>query len=92
MVTNTHNYINYRDGKRLQGNTYQPINIEDNVWIGANCVILGGVRIVNGTVVAAGSVVNKSLDKTDSIYGGIPAKQLKKFVKNESFSKDKEEM
>lgn len=35
----------------------KPITIEDNVWIGANSVICGGVTIGNGSVIGAGSVV-----------------------------------
>ena len=38
-----------------------PITIGNNVWIGAQCVILPGVTIGDDTVVAAGSVVNRSL-------------------------------
>ena len=38
-----------------------PIILEDNVWIGSNCVILKGVKIGTGSVVAAGSVVTKDV-------------------------------
>ena len=53
-----------------------PIEIEDDVWIGANVTILKGVHIGRGCVVAAGAVVNKSLPPY-SICGGIPAQVLK---------------
>lgn len=44
--------------QRLDGvGTSKPITIEDNVWIGANSVICGGVTIGNGSVIGAGSVV-----------------------------------
>ena len=52
------------------------IAIEDNVWIGANCIILPGVRIGYGSVISAGSVVNKSIPAM-CIAGGNPAKVLK---------------
>lgn len=60
-------------------NTYgdaQSIVIEDNVWIGANCIILPGVRIGFGSIIAAGSVVTKSIPSM-CIAGGNPAKVIK---------------
>ena len=57
--------------------TADKIIVEDDVWIGANCTILQGVKIGRGAVVAAGAVVNKNLDDF-KIYGGIPAKEIKK--------------
>ncbi|WP_313803787.1 acyltransferase [Flavobacterium sp.] len=55
-----------------------PIVIEDNVWIGANCIILGGTRIGKGTVISAGSVVKGDIPPM-SIYGGNPAKLIKSY-------------
>jgi acetyltransferase-like isoleucine patch superfamily enzyme len=52
------------------------IVIGNDVWIGANSVILPGVHIGNGAVIAAGSVVNKDVAPY-SIVGGVPAKFLK---------------
>lgn len=54
----------------------QNVTIEDDVWIGANAIILKGVTIGKGSVIAAGSVVTKSFPPY-SIIGGIPAKLLK---------------
>jgi len=45
----------------------KPIKIGNNVWVGANCVILKGVTIGDGAVIAAGSVVRKDV-LPDSIY------------------------
>jgi acetyltransferase-like isoleucine patch superfamily enzyme len=53
------------------------IILEDDVWIGTDSLILSGVRLSRGTVVAAGSVVTKSTDPY-SIIGGNPAKLIKK--------------
>src|SRR5690606_13730549 len=45
----------------LQGYEKQPVVIEDDVWLGANVFIAPGVTIGRGTIVAAGSVVNKNI-------------------------------
>ncbi|MBP1629394.1 MAG: hypothetical protein H6Q15_287 [Bacteroidetes bacterium] len=54
-----------------------PPNIEDEVWIGANVVILKGVNIGNGAIIAAGAVVTKDVPSME-IWGGVPAKFIKK--------------
>jgi acetyltransferase-like isoleucine patch superfamily enzyme len=51
------------------------IFIEDDVWIGAGCAILTGVKIGTGSVIAAGSVVNKNVEHY-SIMAGAPAKTI----------------
>lgn len=43
--------------------------IEDNVWIGANCVILDGVTIGSGSIIGAGSVVKKNVPKNKIVHG-----------------------
>ena len=53
-----------------------PIVIEDHVWIGMNAIILKGVTIGEGSIVAAGSVVNKDVP-AHCMVGGVPAKVLK---------------
>lgn len=65
------------------------VNIEDDVWVGANVTILMGVTIGRGSVIAAGAVVNKSCPPY-SIIGGIPAKILKqRFSINEILNHEK---
>lgn len=54
----------------------KPIIIEDDVWIGANSIILKGVTIGARSIVGAGSVVTKSFP-SDSIIAGNPAKLIK---------------
>jgi acetyltransferase-like isoleucine patch superfamily enzyme len=55
---------------------YAPPVIENDVWIGGNAVILQGVKIGTGAVVAAGAVVTKDVEPY-AIVGGIPAKFIK---------------
>ncbi|WP_282133262.1 CatB-related O-acetyltransferase [Cellulophaga baltica] len=51
-------------------------NIGEDVWIGANACIMAGIEIGNGAIIAAGSIVTKSI-KPYSIYGGNPAKLIR---------------
>jgi len=54
-----------------------PIIIGEEVWIGVNCIILKGVTIGRGAVIAAGSVVRTNVGEYE-IVGGVPAKLIKK--------------
>lgn len=63
----------------------QDIVIEEDVWCGANVVILKGVTIGRGSIIAAGSVVTKDIPRY-CIAGGIPAKLLKKRMTDEEIS------
>ncbi len=53
------------------------VTIEKQVWVAANCTILKGVTIGEGSVVAAGSVVTRSVPPY-SIVGGNPARVMRK--------------
>lgn len=59
-----------------QGHTSEKIVIEDDVWIAASAMILKGVRIGKGAVVAAGAVVNRNVEPY-TVVGGVPAKKIK---------------
>ena len=70
---------NFDDTEKLideQGVSTNPVTIEDDVWIGANAVILPGVTIGNHCVVAAGAVVTKDVPP-HSLVAGVPAKVIK---------------
>lgn len=54
---------------------HNPVVIEDEVSIGSNCIILKGVTIGKGSIVAAGSVVMQDIPPY-SIYGGSPARHI----------------
>jgi acetyltransferase-like isoleucine patch superfamily enzyme len=69
----------YDDPTRLirqQGITAQGIAIEDDVWIGANAVILDGVTVGRGSIIGAGAVVANDIPPY-SIAVGAPAKPIK---------------
>lgn len=62
---------------RLEGwQSVSDIEIGDNVWIGANCTILSGVKIGNNTVIGAGSIVTKDIPENTLAYG-VPCKIIK---------------
>lgn len=71
---------NHNFGRRdvpimAQGHQAGYVEIEEDVWIGANCVILPDVRIGRGAVVGAGAVVTRSVAPF-AIVGGVPARQI----------------
>ena len=70
---------NFEDPTRKideQGISTKPVMIGDDVWIGANAVILPGVTIGHHVVVAAGAVVTKDVPD-NSVVAGVPAKLIK---------------
>lgn len=56
--------------------TMQETTIGEDVWIGANAIIMSGIRVGNGAIIAAGSVVTKNVEDY-SIVGGNPAKFIR---------------
>ncbi|KQN69739.1 acyltransferase [Devosia sp. Leaf64] len=60
----------------LQKHESRGITIGDDVWVGANAVIVDGVTIGRGAVIAAGAVVSKDVPEM-AIVGGVPAKVLR---------------
>lgn len=60
-----------------QGYNYKPVIIGNNVWIGASAIVLPGVTVGENSVIAAGSVVTKSIEP-GSLVGGNPARVIKK--------------
>ena len=81
------NNVNIIGGDHYYKNVYLPIIfagreklketiIGDDVWVGAHSIIMTGVCIGNGSIIAAGSVVTKDVPPY-SIVGGTPAKFVK---------------
>lgn len=73
-----HNYEDVEQYFDKQGVVTSPIVIEDDVWVGANSVILPGITIGRHSVIAAGSVVTQSVPPY-SVCAGVPAKILKQY-------------
>jgi len=71
-----HNYTKANEPYRYQGITRKGIKIGKNCWIGSKVTILDGVHIGDNCVIAAGTVVTKSMP-SNSVIGGIPAKVIK---------------
>ena len=63
------------------------IHIEDDVWIGHAVTIIRGVTIGEGSIVGANSLVTKDIHPY-SIYGGIPAKLIRKRFSSEEERKE----
>ena len=90
MITSYHKYdggdaIPYDSKEDID----KDIIIEDNVWLGDRVIILGGVKIGEGAIIQAGSVVIKDIPKY-AIAGGHPAKVFK-YRDIEHYEKLKEE-
>ncbi len=77
IIPANHNFSRVDIPINQQGTNSKGIIIEDDVWIGAGCKILDGVTIAKGTIIAAGSVVNKSTESF-SIVAGVPARVIKR--------------
>jgi acetyltransferase-like isoleucine patch superfamily enzyme len=81
-----HNYtqigVPIRLASRIRDSDYnwkglnEKVIIECDVWIGYGSIILSGVKICKGSIIAAGSVVTRDVEPY-SIYAGVPAKKLK---------------
>ncbi|WP_201607906.1 acyltransferase [Psychrobacter immobilis] len=76
VVSGNHSFLgnSFRFGKSIS----QPIVIEEGSWISANCSILSGAVLPCRSILAAGSVLNKAFSEEKSLYGGSPAKFIKR--------------
>lgn len=76
IMSTDHNYSDMNTPIKDQGIENKTTIIHDNVWIASGVRILAGTVINSGTIVAAGAVAKNEL-KSNSVYGGIPAKFIK---------------
>ena len=65
--------------------TSKPITLEDDVWIGANTVVCGGVTIGRGSVIGAGSVVTKDIPE-NVIAVGNPCRVIRKITEKDKIN------
>ena len=74
LITSYHNIgpHDFRGGKSQTA----PIIVGNGCWIGAHCTILPGVKIADGCVIGANSLVTKDTEP-DGLYVGSPAKRIK---------------
>ena len=70
IMTGSHNIQH----KKFPG-VYEKITIHDYAWLGVGCIILKGVTIGKGAVVAAGAVVTKDIPDY-TVFGGVPAHKI----------------
>jgi acetyltransferase-like isoleucine patch superfamily enzyme len=83
IVPSNHRFDDTTRLIREQGLTKLGIKIEHDVWIGAQCVILDGVTVGKGSVIGAGSVVNKTLPP-GSVAVGSPARRVAERFSNQN--------
>ena len=74
-------FVEHTDDELL-ASLNEPVIIEDDVWLGANAVVLPGCRVARGAVVAAGAVVTRDVGPYE-IVGGVPAKVIRKRFSDE---------
>ncbi|MBO7611914.1 MAG: acyltransferase [Elusimicrobia bacterium] len=79
ILSSNHNIPNNKEQIFTAGHTSKDVIIEKDVWIGAGCIILPGVTIGEGAVIAAGSVVTKDVAPF-TIVGGCPAKLIRERI------------
>jgi maltose O-acetyltransferase len=62
--------------KRAGSDYSRPIVVEDGCWIGANVILLSGVRVAAGCIIGAGAVVTSDTEP-DGVYVGVPARRVR---------------
>lgn len=75
IITANHRFSSRSIPIRQQGYEGAPIHIGQDVWLGCHVVVLPGVIIGDGAVIAAGAVVTKNIPAYE-VWGGLPAKKI----------------
>lgn len=76
IYTKNHRFESLEIPMQYQGHTTEKVIIGNDVWIGANSIILPGVIISDHAIIAAGSIVTKDVPEY-AIVGGVSAKIIK---------------
>ncbi|MBZ6076258.1 acyltransferase [Microvirga puerhi] len=77
IVSTSHHHSDATRPIREQGSSASKVTICDDVWLGAHAIVLAGVTIQPGSIIAAGAVVLKDVPEF-AIFGGVPARLLRK--------------
>ncbi len=85
MIITSNNEIHLDPSTMKRVHYDEPIVIKKNVWIGSNAVILSGVTVGEGSVVAAGAVVTKDVPPY-TLVGEVPARIIKKVEHSDTYS------
>lgn len=88
ILTGSHDFSNYSKPMMFQGQVCGPIEIEEDVWLGANVVVLPDVKIGRGSIIGANSVVTENVPEF-AIMGGAPAKLIRYRFNGEDLVKAK---
>lgn len=75
-----HSFSN--DSFRFGPTIGRPVLISEGSWVAGNCTITAGSVLPPRSILAAGAVLTSKLDKSDCLYGGIPAKFIKEINEN----------
>jgi acetyltransferase-like isoleucine patch superfamily enzyme len=65
------------DSSNIRGHNSDSIKFGNNIWIGANTIILPGVEIADNIIIGAGSIINKSIEGANCLYAGNPGRRIK---------------
>jgi len=76
ILSSEHDFSSTKLDIRSQGLLSKATRIGDDVWIGSNAIILGGVTIGNGAIIAAGAVVTHDVGELN-VVAGVPARVIK---------------
>ncbi|NHU47589.1 acyltransferase [Rhodococcus sp. A14] len=74
FITSNHEMEDPRS--RAGAGSVHPIEVRDGAWIGSAAVVLGGVTIGQGAVVAAGAIVRRDVPNHE-LWGGVPARFIR---------------
>jgi len=76
IISESHNFSDKSIPVKMQGLSPQPVTIGNDVWIGSKVTILGNVKIGNGAIIGAGSVVTKDIPEY-AIAVGVPCEVIR---------------
>jgi acetyltransferase-like isoleucine patch superfamily enzyme len=78
ILTTSHTWTDMAKPIKYNELEEKPVNIQDDVWIGAGVRILSGADIAPKSIIASGAVLTSKIYSGRTIWGGVPARALKK--------------